>query len=216
MHWLRRRPYLVSVLYLLHFTIVVLISGYWLIWCMLQDPDLWWFYGLDLVFLGALFIFAMHVATKKKIYLGTSSSNKKRGSTAVQLYAGEQTEFFKHEDATVGVLSKSTNMSICFVSLISATDQTILKMLWPDRCPKKHGLMLYQTTNGLWTCDVCSTSLQRETTVWYCKTCNWGKCVVCSPCVTVTHGTNNIISMSVGSVSMCTPCDEKWAVEISL
>jgi hypothetical protein len=213
-----RYPQLVSWTYVGYFSSIFIICTYWLVWCFQMDTSWGWFYALDAVFLFALIIFGAHVATKKTVKLTTkprAAATKRSGSVALQLHAGDRTDYYHHEELTVGVLSKSLSKSICFVKLISPDEETILQLLWPDRCPNHHGLLLYQTDNRHWSCDACSCPLQHGTTVWYCATCNWAKCEVCAPNIHVQQNVDNI-SLSIGNTTVQHPTEKKWAVEISL
>jgi len=98
------RPYLVSVLYLIIFALVTGISIFLILSTMLTSAVEWWaFYIVELLFIGSIVVFALHVSTKKKVRLQNNkilqnppTSTKRSGAVfPLEMYIGELSDTYE-------------------------------------------------------------------------------------------------------------------------
>ena len=212
----RRKPYIVSILYLCVFFAIFIWSFCLLVDNILNDLALWYMYVVECIFLLSLSIFAAHVSTRKQLRISSKKSNK-RGTTSLQVFAGEETEYFSNTDEVfLQILAKSSVPSICFVKIYTEKNANVVNMLWPVQCQKRHNLLLSKTNNASWVCDQCQTILQKESSIWVCNTCNYCQCPVCAPILRVFHKNQKLHLCVDDTCYTKTFTGKKWTVRINL
>lgn len=214
----RRKPYIVSILYLCVFFAIFIWSVCLLVENILIDSSLWYMYVVESIFLLSLSIFAAHVSTRKKMKMTERISNK-RGTSSLQVFAGDETEYFSNTDEVfLQILAKSSVPSICFVKIFTEDNTNLVNMLWPAQCPKRHNLLLSKTNNASWVCDQCQTILQNESSIWVCNECNYCQCPVCAPILRVFYK-NKKLHLCVDNscyTKLLEDTGSKWNVRINL